>query len=346
MNEDGLNLLQVRLAMQRFADVQRPLPKVPAASVPWLEGVRVARPAPARVTEEELADRYLARLREQASRRPRRRGEPAAPGDEVVLDVLTLCRGALVPFATRRGLSAELAPDPLLPGFYEALAGAPVGSRRCVEVQLPRTYPVSRLRGERVELHVKVRAAFQLEPLDGDEEATCRRVFGEELAEVMERLAAELAEEHACEARREYIERVLDHVAERVRCAMPAASLDAELKARWAELELPLLAAHGLHHEVLEQAWETWRGDPMLRRQAERRLRIAVALPAMLERERLAPIAADHEAAAEVLAGAAGASLEDIDELLLADAALEPLLRRLAHYLAGVQVAVEQVEPV
>lgn len=134
--------------------------KLPAVQgAPSLEGIEVTLPTPARVSEGDIVERFDELCRTVAPRRDREAGEAVAAGDEVLLDVIGYSSGKLIPFSIRLDWWTQAAPNPMLPGFFEALVGARVGEALSVELTLPSDYPVERLRGARARFGVELQAA-------------------------------------------------------------------------------------------------------------------------------------------------------------------------------------------
>ena len=97
------------------------LPKVRAPSI---EDLEVTVPMPADLTQDDLVRRFHELKRVHAKIRERKEGEEVALGDDVQLDTLGYSDVKLIPFSARFGLWLELAPQPTLPGFSEAIAGS------------------------------------------------------------------------------------------------------------------------------------------------------------------------------------------------------------------------------
>ncbi|MFP2925267.1 peptidylprolyl isomerase [Pyxidicoccus sp. 3LG] len=264
--------------------------RLPSVQAPSLEGLAVEAPAPAPVTEDDIVASFDALCRERAPRRERAPGEEVAAGDDVLLDVLGYANGRLIPFSVRTDWWTEVAPEPHLPGFFEALVGATVGLSLGVELVLPETYAVSSLRGATAHFLVEVKAAREVTPLDGDSKTLLATLeAGATLEDVLRQLAEALVEEREEEARRELHERVLDALVQRTEVDLAEGLIDEEIRHRWAVVEYPALVARGFTADELADAWEGWRTDAATRLDAEWRLRVALALQAIAARDGVRP---------------------------------------------------------
>ncbi|PTL75994.1 peptidylprolyl isomerase [Vitiosangium sp. GDMCC 1.1324] len=290
--------------------------RLPSIQAPSLEGLSVAVPAPAPVTEDDIMERFDALCRERAPRRERTPGEEVAEGDDVLLDVLGYADGRLIPFSVRTDWSVEVAPEPLLPGFFEALVGATVGLSIGVELVLPETYAVASLRGATARFIVDVKAAHEVTPLEADSpELLTLLDAGATIEDVLQRLAEELFEERETEAQRELQERVMDALIERTHVALSQGLIDEEIRHQWAVVEYPVLVGKGFTPEELDEAWDGWRTDIATRLDAEWRLRGALALQAIAERDEVRPTFEDAEAFHDAITGSTEVSSEELEKL-------------------------------
>lgn len=262
-----------------------PLPEV---APPSLEDLAVEVPAVGPVTEAELLARFAELRREHAVRRDRAFGEELQPGDDVQLDVLGYRDGKLIPFSVRMGQWAPLAPSRELPGFFEALAGNPLGDGLELELTLPADYAVERLRGQPARFLVDVRAAREVTlPAEDDPEFLKRLDRGRTLDEVMAALRGELVAEHEDLQLLMAQEAVLDALAARTAAQVPKALVDEEVTRRWADSEGKFLEARKFVPEERQEALLSWLSDPGTRAEAERRLRIGLALGAVARAAKL-----------------------------------------------------------
>jgi trigger factor len=318
-------------------DTPADLPRVEA---PSLEGLSATVPTPAPVTEADVLERFEALCREHAQRRERAHGEALALGDDVLLDVLGFAQGRLLPFSVRTDWWTELAPEPLLPGFFEGLVGMQVGLSAEVALVLPADYPVEPLRGVPARFLVDVKAAREVVlPEAESPELLAALGRGGTLQEVMRRLVEELDAERVEAAQREARNRVLDALAERTQVALPEQLIDEEIRRRWTEAEGTALARKDFSPEELQEALDGWLRDAATRLDAERRLKVALGLRAIAEREHLAPKREELEQWVDVLAETTGTTREEVGRAMASD----PSLTQRFQALVAHQVALEHV---
>lgn len=296
------------------------LAELPQVEPPSLEELEVSVPAPPQLTHEDLLARFHQLLRERAKQRERAASEPVQLGDEVELDMLGYSAGKLLPYSVRAGAWMELVPQDHLPGFAESIAGHSVGEGLVTQMVLPESYPVQACRGREVRFLIDIRAAREVEVLDPRSPSVLRRLGrGKTLDQVLKSIAAELRAEQADQRWVEAQDLVLDVLAGRVATEVPARLIDEEIRARWSQCEAPILSAKNFTLQEQAEALEGWLSDPLTRVDAERRLRVALALRAIAEREGLELTPAEAGELLEVVLTPAGVNLEKAREALRED---------------------------
>lgn len=319
-------------------------PELPPVEAPSLEGLEVSVAAE-KVTVEELEQRFTELRRQHAEVRARNPGEPLALGDEVRVDVVGSCNGRMIPFSARVDAWLEMAPEPSLPGFFEALVGIPVG--RCVDVELtvPDDHPIPELRGAPALFRVDIKAAREVRLPEPEDAAFLAALgLGSNLDEVMEALALEVANELEGRLRAKAENLVLGAVAARTSVQVPPALVDEEIRRRWLASEGSNLQERGFSKEQLDGALAGWQAHPELRAETERRLRIGLALGAITRQEDLQPT---PEFAAEVVdevAATSDVTREELLELVKADKQMAAKLAALAQHLYVVQYVITRAK--
>jgi trigger factor len=261
---------------------------LPAVKAPSLEGLAVRVPEAEDFTEEDLITRFHEKKRAMATVRERAEGERVELGDDVRLDTLGYAEGRLIPFSARFGVWMELAPITALPGFAEAVAEGTVGGSVQALLELPDDYPVESLRGKPVRFLVDIRAAREVKMPDETQPGFLKKLgLGDSFDEVMEHLREELENELADELWVRARDLVLDEVARRAGVEVPRKLVDEEIRRRWAAAEGFAMVERNFDVDEQREALEAWMTDPSTREEAERRLRIGLALKAVAEHDKL-----------------------------------------------------------
>jgi trigger factor len=284
---DSGSHLPYLLKMSPITDANAPV-ELPQVQAPSLDGLTVTVPKPADLTQDDLIRRFHELKREHGKSRDRAAKEPVSLGDDVQVDTLGYSGGKLIPFSARFGLWLELAPQPALPGFAEALAGESVGDSIEINVTLPADYPVAWLRNKPARFLVDIRAAREVNMPDDEAPAFLKALGrGKNLDEVFDSIREELEDRLADELTLEGENLVLDAVAARSDVTVPPKLVDEEIRRKWTALEGKALIARGFDASEQKEALQSWLDDPMTRADAGRRLKIALVLRAVADAEHL-----------------------------------------------------------
>ncbi len=312
---------------------------LPRVEAPSLEGLSATLPAPADLTLEQVQERFSELARPFATERARSFGERLQWGDEVLLNLVGYTAGGkILPFSVKTDLWGVLKPEPLLPGLYESLVGQVPGEGLVVEVRLPDTYPVESLRGELARFLVHIQAAREVKyPTLQDPgflQAFGRGKTAEEATRsMMEQMMREQREQALLQAQRQ----VLDEVARRTQVRIDAGLIDEEIRRRWGATEGPSMMALELSDAEQEQALEGWLRDEATRAEVEQRLRIALALDAIRERDGLTLTPERVLQLVRREAEAAGLSVREVSDSLRNEPENQARIEQVAMHLMAVE---------
>ena len=274
-----------RLPVAPGLNHQADLPEVKA---PSLENLAIRVPAGEDLTETDLLERFHELARAKAESRPRAEGEALAMGDDVQLDILGYANGRLIPLSTRLGYWMELAPQLMLPGFSEVIAEANVGDSVEVGLTLPDDYPAEQLRGMPARFLVDIRAAREVRMPDTESDEFLQKLgrgatHEEVMSSIVDEMEGEMADLLWVDARN----MVLDTLVERSGVTVPKALVDEEIRRRWLQLEGETLAQKFFSLEEQQEALDGWLHHPGIRDDVERRLKVALVLRAIVQRDKL-----------------------------------------------------------
>jgi trigger factor len=301
-----------------------PLPPVDA---PRIDDIVVVVPE----REEPGADEILARFgelrREHAVERQRSADETVELGDAVLFDVVGWQDGQAVPFTARRDQWIDITHDETLPGFALGLVGAPVGGTAVVDVTLPVDYPVESLRAKRVVFGVSVKEVYEIQLPPEDSSFFHKRTgLGETIDEVMEGVARLVQEDEVDALIEQGREMVLDELARRLDVELPAGLVNDEIRRAWQKLEGDLLIEAGATFDDQQRCFAAWRDSEETRRDAESRLRRALALGAVAKRDALRVGKEDVNECLRGISKATGTPMVDLVTEVQRDNALQRLL--------------------
>ncbi len=311
---------------------------LPNVRAPSTEDLEVTVPLPADLTQDDLLRRFHELKRAHAKTRERAKGEAIAMGDDVQLDTLGYCGGKLIAFSARFGLWLELAPQLTLPGFAEAIAGEKLGDSLEIELTIPADYPVEALRNKPARFIVDVRAAKEVIEPDDEAPAFLEAINkGKTLEDVMDAIRDELEDELADQLTLEGQDLVLDALIERADVQVSRALIDEEVRRRWGQLEGKALVERGFDATEQQEALTAWLTDPLTRTDCERRLKIALVLKAITERDKLQLAPDKLEELATISAEPFGLTAADVKKGLRESKELTAQMAQTAWHMLAVE---------
>ncbi len=324
---------------------QRQPYQLPKIDPPSLEGLKIQVIDPPLPDGEELIERLYERLQETAPRRERKSGEALALGDQVECDILTLVGGRLVPGGIRTSLRLELQEFLDLPGLLEGFLSMTAFSAKTVEVNLSSDYPVEELRGQPASIYLEVRRASEVEPVDLEDPIALQRAgLGDSLEQAIAAISAEIDQEQGELLLSFATSAALAALAARVEAEVPTAAIDEELRLAWYEREGAFLEARPFPKALIEDSQQSYLSDPEARADAEERIKIGLALAAIVEQENLAAEVETMEMLIDTAAAAARVSPEQAKASLKADPQQAHQAASTALYLRAVEWVMSRVE--
>lgn len=263
------------------------LPSIPP---PSLHDLQAEVEAPVPPTAEELIEALHQALRATSPRRKRAAGEPIQPGDEVECDLIALAGGRLVPGGLHRRALLEMRAFQHLPGLLELFLGLTPGQARTGELTLPPDYPVPEFASSQVTVFLQVHQVAEVAPRALDDADALRQAgLGDTVEEAMQSLSERLDQEQGEELLILATQAVLASLADRVEIDLDPQLIDEELQRVWNHSSGELLQQLDLPADLIELAQNDFVSQPDLRWQAEQRLKIGLALAALVAEHGLTP---------------------------------------------------------
>lgn len=262
--------------------------QLPPVQAPSLEALTVKVPAPQGFTAAQVRKRFLELARPFATERARLPTEKIAWGDEVLLNLAGYSQGRLIPFSVKTQEWLRMEPEPLLPGLYEALVGQASVSGVVATITLPDDYPVASLRGASARFPIQLLAAREVTyPVLDSPEFLHAFGRGKTIDEATQSVVEQMKQEHTQLLLLQAQQLVLAEVARRTAVVIPREVVDEEIRRRWGATEGAAVAELNFSDEEQEESLNTWLQDESMRQEMELRLRIALALGAIITRDRL-----------------------------------------------------------
>lgn len=241
-----------------------------AIEVPTLEGLAVTLLAPAAPSADDVERRIAELVYAHTAVRARDLDEPIQLGDEIYVDAVGYAWGEL--FSSQMDAWLHVATNPLLPGLFEGLVGARVGTHTVIPITLPADYPDEELQGATAAFAVDIKAANARDGRPDETELLARLGYGEDAAGQREAVHAELCEQLATELVNEARRAVLDELYARAPGHIPDSFVQAELQRQFRVLEGEHLARAGVSLEDQNAVFEAFVQDEERRGAVRRRL--------------------------------------------------------------------------
>ncbi|MEI6478190.1 MAG: trigger factor [bacterium] len=175
----------------------------------------------------------------------------------------------------------------LIPGFEEALIGMKIGEKRTIHPTFPKDYSSSELAGKKADFEVTLHELKRVELPEKDEKFA--ETFGHDSYEkLVEAIKKNLHEEKEQESKQKLEEEVLDQLLKVAKFETPQSLIEQELERMFNDSRERLAKMNFQWDTYLQQVGKT--ADQIkeeMRPQAEKNVRIGLALGKLMEEEKL-----------------------------------------------------------
>lgn len=262
------------------------VPVVPAVKLGDYKQLKV-KPEPSQYSDK-LVDEALEQLQKsRADSAQVTRG--AKKGDRVEIDFVGKIDGKEFEGGKSENHPLVLGESSFIPGFEEQLEGAASGQVKTVTVTFPKDYRVPELAGKPAEFTVTVKQVQETRLPELDD-AFATGVGAKSLDDLRKRLAENLKNEKAAEAKRTTEGKVVEAVVDQATVEVPEALVEEELTGMMTELRQQIERQGLPYDKYLEHLGKT---EDELRKehrgQAERRVKMSLVLNTVQEVEKLTP---------------------------------------------------------
>jgi trigger factor len=263
----------------------------------------------------------------------------------VLLNLAGYSEGRLIPFSVKTNVWLPLEPEPLLPGLYEAIVGQVPTQGLVVDITLPDDYPVESLRGAPARFLVHVQAAREV-TYPELESPEFLQLFGrgKTIEEATLSVIEQMKEEHTQLLLLQARQQVLGEVALRTEVEISPELVSEEIRRRWGATEGVSVAELNFSDEEQEESLNTWLQDESLRQEVELRLRIALALGAIVQRDGLTLTPAHVEKVLRDEAEAQGLSPAAVAASLKAEPEHQARIEQVAWHIMAVDYVMKKAK--
>lgn len=264
----------------------------PTLDIDGYKGIEVEKKS-TEVTEQ-LVDEEIEKVRERNSRMVEVEGRAAKKGDTAVIDFEGFVDGVAFEGGKAEGYSLSLGSGNFIPGFEEQVEGHEIGEEFSINVKFPEDYQAEELKGKDAEFKIKLHELKEKELPEVDDEFVKDVSEKETLAEYRDELKETIAKRLVDEAEKDVDNQISEKLIELAQGDIPEAMYDNQTNDMVREFDMRL-RSQGMdmdtYMKYMGMDVEALKG--MYREEAEKRVKLRLALEAVAEKENVEVTEAD-----------------------------------------------------
>ena len=284
----------------------------PSIEINDYKGVEAEKPEV--VVEDSAVDSEIEGIRLRNARLQSTE-RPAINGDTAVIDYTGYVDGETFDGGSAEDYELVLGSNTFIPGFEQKMGGMRVGEERDLELQFPEEYHAENLAGKPVTFHVKLKELKEKILPELDDEFAKDVSEYDTLAEYRDSVREEIRKRREDEAQKTFEDNVLAIVSDKIEGDIPEAMyedfIDNQIRSFSQNLE-----QYGMNLDsylkMMGGTMEQFRQN--MRPNAERQVKIAVAMEKIAEKENIQPTDEEIDAQYKELADRYGMEIDDIKE--------------------------------
>ncbi len=293
------------------------VPVEPEVTVGQYKGVEAERADDA-VTDDDIKEELDRLAQRAASTETVERA--AALGDTVVLDFEGFVDGEAFEGGKGEDFSLKLGSGTFIPGFEDQLVGKSAGEECDVNVTFPEEYQAEELKGKPAVFKCKVKSVMETIMPEMDDEFAKDVSEFETLEELKSDITSKIAETKKNAADREFEEKVLDKVLEGMEADIPEAMYETQLDNIMQDYGYRIQQQGiSLEDYVKQMGMEMSAFRGIFRQQAERQVKVSLAVRKIAELEGIEPSEGDINAEYSRLAEQYGMKEEQVRQFVPTD---------------------------
>ena len=275
---------------------------------------------------DELIDEELQSVRERNGRMVTVEDRPAENGDTTVIDFEGFCDGEAFDGGKAENYNLKLGGGNFIPGFEEAIVGHKTGEEFTIDVKFPEDYNAENLAGKDAQLKIKIHEikTKELPELDDEfvKDVSEKDTLEEYKAELKETIAKRLEEK----ADKDFDDKLTDAINELVTEEIPELMYNNEVRDMLNEFDMRLrqqgmdldtyLKYTGMDKGAMEATYKP---------QAEKRVKIRLALEAVARQENIEVSEEDIENEYKKLSDAYSMKPEEVKNFIAPEALSEDI---------------------
>ena len=297
----------------------------PVAVVNQYRGLEAAKDT-VRVTKAEIEEE-IELVRKRNGRQITLEDQPAADGDETVIDFEGFLDGVAFEGGKGEKFPLKLGSGSFIPGFEEQLVGHKAGESFEINVTFPEDYGAKELAGKETVFKITIHEVKRTELPEVDDE------FVKDVSEfnTLDEYKAKITERKQKTAERNFEEALIDELLAHTDVDIPAPMIDNEVDAQVRDYEYRLQMQGGsldMYFQYTGMNMEKLRES--FRPGAERQIRTRLALEAIVKAENIEATAEELEEEYKKIASGYNVELEKVKESIPAAGITEDVVMRKA----------------
>ncbi len=285
---------------------------------------------------EEMIDEEIDRVRDRNSRMVTVEDRAAENGDTVVIDFEGFCDGEAFEGGKAEEYNLELGSGNFIPGFEEQIVGHNTGDEFTIDVKFPEEYQAENLKGKDAQFKIKLHEIKCKELPEVDDDFVKDVSEKDTVAEYRDELKEQIAKRLESESERDLDDKLTNAVIEKVEGEIPSQMIDNEANQMIREMDMRL-RQQGMDMNTYMQ-YTGMNADSVLemyKPEAERRVKMRLALEKIAELENIKPTEDDIKAEYDRMAEAYKMEADKVKEIIPEESVKEDL---------GVQLAMKLVK--
>ena len=285
---------------------------------------------------EELIDEEIERVRDRNSRMVTVEDRAAEDGDTAVIDFEGFCDGEAFEGGKAEEYNLVLGSGNFIPGFEEQIVGHNTGDEFTIDVKFPEEYQSEQLKGKDAQFKIKLHEIKTKELPEVDDDFVKDVSEKDTVAEYRDELKEQIQKRLDGEAERDLDDKLTNVIIEKIEGEIPEQMFDNEAQNMLREMDMRL-RQQGMNLDTYMKytGMDMEAVRKMYRPEAERRVKMRLALEKIAKLEDIHPTEDDINAEYDKMAEIYNMEADKVKEIIPLESVTEDL---------GVQLAMKLVK--
>lgn len=282
------------------------------------------------VTDEQI-DEEIDRVRDRNSRMVTVEDRAAQNGDTAVIDFEGFCDGEAFDGGKAEEYNLELGSGSFIPGFEEQIVGHSAGDEFTIDVKFPEDYQAENLKGKDAQFKIKLHEIKTKELPEVDDDFVKDVSEKDTVAEYREELREQIEKRLEADSERDLDDKLTNAVIEKVEGEIPQQMFDNEANQMMREMDMRLRQqGMDMNTYLRYTGMEADSVLEMYKPEAERRVKMRLALEKIAKLESIEPSEDDIKAEYDRMAEAYSMEADKVKDIIPVESITEDLKVQLA----------------